>query len=103
MAAANPKYVTCGPPGGFTNLKMATGTATFAAGINTITAKQLGLESIVHLFVFPWGITTITGWIPGATTAFSASGNTSIDLELIEDDGTALDATLTCSLLAFGN
>jgi len=103
MAAANKQYITSGQPGGFSNLKMAVGSATMAAGTNTITAAELGLETIVHLFVFPWGVTTVTGWVPGATTAFAAGGNTSIVIELIEDDGTALDATNVCSLLAFGS
>jgi len=103
MAAANPQYITSGQPGGFTNLKMAVGTATMAAGTNTITAAELGLSTIVHLFVFPWGITTVTGLIPGSTTAFAAEGQSSVVIELIEDDGTALDATAVCSLLAFGH
>ena len=105
MAAdTNNQYITSGHPGGFTQLKQAVNTVTFVAGKVTITPSDFGLTSIVHVIPgMVWGITTATGFIMGSTTSFVAAGTTgSILLELIEDDGTALDATNTCSVLVFG-
>jgi hypothetical protein len=104
MASANNilQHATSGIHG---PLKMAVGTATMVAGTITIEAGEFGLSSIVHCFVFPWGISTGVGWIPGATNTFSAQGipkGTNVTLELVEDDGSELDATNVCSVLVFG-
>lgn len=98
----NQYYIKSGHPQGLTDLIQSVGSVTFVAGQATITAAEFGLSKIIHLQMFPWGITTGAGFIPGTTTAFDPNGVDSVDLELVEDDGTALDATLTCSIFAYG-
>ncbi len=100
----NARHITCGHPGGKTNLELVTVNAEFGdpgTGKITITAAELGLDFIIGFSAGVWGVATGVGQFVYSTTAYVATGVTSINLELITDASTLIDDTV--SLIFWGN
>jgi len=79
---------------------VTTGTSANAGQV-TLTAQAAGLSVIKGFAGAAWGATTGTGLLICSTTTITEAGVTSVALEVL-DDASNLTASITCSLLVWG-
>lgn len=92
------KPVTCGTPGGMSNLRLVTCAVEFGEGATgklSLDAVQVGLVRIHGVAGLVWGATSGVGEFIYSTDAYSATGRATVNLECIDDASTLVNRTVT--------